>query len=377
MTPLVLTIIGFSFLVYIYGGYSWLVQKLTRGILPDSISPDTDWPDITVLITVHNEEKVIAERIANLLATDYPANKLQIVIASDGSTDATENIVQDISARDARVRLFVPQGRKGKTDTQNRAIKQIGSEVIVFSDAKSKFEPDTLRHLVTPFRMPDVGFTTGRLVFLSTNQTALAESQQKYWQQEMAIRNAESRLGILAVGTGAVMAIRRCYFEPMPAHIGEDCILPLMAVQAGARAIHVSQAQATDYLDDEPKRALRARIRMTVRNWQGTWAYPALLNPFRNPGYAFSLWSHKLIRWLSPCFLAVWLLGSIWLVLGSAYWPVGIPGIIFLFAALLALVKIPFPGQKAVQSFLLANLGFCIGVLLAISGKKITTYNNS
>ena len=361
-----------ALLIYIYGGYAALIGVLARGRKQQNFPEDGIWPMVTVLLTVHNEEAVVAARIQNLLDNDYPENRLKIVVASDGSTDATNDIVRGFEK--SGVRLFMPKSRLGKSDTQNQAIARIEDDVIVFTDAESRFQRNTIRRLVAPFMQSEIGFSSGRLEFLSHEDNALAQSQNRYWEQEMKIRDAESKLGILAVGTGAVMAVRRECIQPMPSHIGEDCVLPLMALSAGYKAVHVDSAQATDYLHSAPKDALRARIRMTLRNWQGTWLYPALLNPLRNPGIAFSLWSHKLLRWLSPLFLLIWIGSSVVSLTIPKFWVTGLPGAAFLALALASTVGIPFPGAQTIKSFLVANLGFALGVIYSIIGRNMISY---
>lgn len=373
MIAVVGTICGFAALAYIYGGYTWIMCKTAQFFPEETFDPFQEWPTVTVLVTVHNEEAVIKERIHNLLETNYPLERLEIVIASDGSTDNTNSIVQSLSEK--QVSLFLPKNRNGKTDTQNQAIKNITSEIIIFSDAKSLFNKDTLRQLVAPFSNRKVGYTTGKLEFRSLKDSMLADSQNRYWHQEMRLRAAESRLGLLAVGTGAIMAIRRNLFHAMPVHIGDDCILPLMAVRGSTLAVHAPNAWAADYIDDDITTALRSRIRMTQRNWQGTWAYPSLLNPFSHPGYAFSLWSHKLLRWLSPFFLTLWLASSVALLVTGSFLLLALPGSAFLVLAALTILPINTPGKQTVQSFLIANYGFAIGVINALLGKQIRAYN--
>ena len=174
--------------------------------------------------------------------------------------------------------------------------------VVIFTDAGSRFEPDFIRRIVAVFSDPSVGAADGHLLFTSDNDNQIAQSQGFYWRYELSLREAESRLGILAVASGACLAVRKQVFRRMDLSIGEDCIVPLDVVTQGLRVVHVPEAIAYDAMENDPEREFRTRVRMTLRNWQGTWSRPQLLNPYKYPGYAFALWSHKLFRWLSPFF---------------------------------------------------------------------------
>ena len=361
-------------------GY-YLVLKAAvaiRGINKNSNSnrmDKTNLPSITVLLTVFNEEKQVADRIKNILECVYPPDKLNVLVASDGSTDNTDKIVSSFHAKN--VELFRPKSRGGKTATQNQAVEQIKSSIIVFTDAATRFDKNFLIELVQPFSTPEVGGVDGHLQFLIKKEMNIARSQGLYWNQELKIRTLESNLGILAVASGACLAVRRSLFRPMPPTVGEDCVVPLDVVSQGFKMIHNENALAYDLLESDVKGELQTRIRMTLRNWQGTWAYPHLLNPFKYPGIAFSLWSHKILRWLSPIFLIGWLTSSLYLLFlkGNI---LGIPAMFFVALGILGLVSnyhgksVPLASQ--IYSLCFANLGFLLGVILAIFGKKIAQY---
>lgn len=372
---LVFATFAFSMLVYLYGGY-WFFLKLLKHwqkFGDDDSCGEEFYPKLTILITVFNEAKNIEGRIRNVLACEYPADKLEILLASDGSTDGTDAIVAGME--DARIRLFRPAERKGKTDTQNQAIATATGEIVVFTDAETKFDAIFLQEIARPFNDSHVGGVDGHLLFLTETADGVSRSQVFYWRQELQIRELESKLGILAVASGACMAIRRSLFRPMLATVGEDCLIPLNVVDQGYRMVHAEKAIAYDRMEHDPKKEFRTRVRMTLRNWQGTWSYPHLLNPFSHPGYAFSLWSHKVLRWLSPIFLLMWLVGSLILLIEEplVFW-VGLPAAGFLLLALLGALRVRLPGASMAYSFSLANAGFAAGVAKAIIGGKILSY---
>lgn len=374
-----LMLVSLLVLLYVYGGYYLLLKMavaIKGGKPPETKDPAPEsLPSITVLLTVFNEEERVAGRIRNILECTYPRDKLEILVASDGSTDHTDSIV--LSFNEANVRLFRPRSRGGKTATQNEAVEQIDSDLIVFTDAATRFDKDFFMELVRPFSEPEVGGVDGHLQFVINEEMTIAKSQGLYWSQELKIRALESRLGILAVASGACLAMRRALFRPMPPTVGEDCVIPLDVVSQGFRMVHAEKALAYDLFENSPEREFKTRIRMTLRNWQGTWAYPHLLNPFKNPGIAFSLWSHKMLRWLSPIFLLGWLLPGCWLFFAGRSL-LAAPAVVFAGLGLLGLLSAnigrPVPLASQVYSFCFANVGFFLGVLQAISGKKIAKY---
>lgn len=337
-----------------------------------------DLPPITVLLTVCNEERKVEHRIKNILDCDYPRDKLEILVASDGSTDRTEEIVAQLGQH-FPVNLFRSGGRLGKTETQNRAIPTAQGEIIVFTDADTTFAKNFLHEIGRPFSAADVGMVTAHLLF-SQGGNSVSKNQGYYWNYELQLRQLESDLGILAVGSGQAMAARKNLIRPMETFVGEDCLIPLDVVSQGHRVMHQKTAIALDQMEAQPEREFKTRVRMTLRNWLGTWHHSSLLNPVAHPGYAFSLMSHKILRWLSPFFLLVCSISLCLLLTENLYQ--------LLFACMVlfyALSALGWLGEKAGKNipgasqgfgFLLANAGFFVGVLKALSGSRIVTYRS-
>ncbi|MCA9060144.1 MAG: glycosyltransferase, partial [Planctomycetaceae bacterium] len=266
-----------TFLLYwIYDGYGRFLQlaALLSGRSPfiarsssESSHPVEMMPSLTALLTVHNEEATIEATLQNLLSCDYPTDRFQILVASDGSTDRTNELIRGYP--DPRGQLFESPGL-GKTGTQNLAIQSVESDLLLFVDAGVRFEPGFLREIAAQFRDPAVGAVDGRLLYPSDGGTAEVAGQGFYWRYELKLRELESRLGLLAVMTGACMSIRRDLFVEMDPSIGEDCIVPLDIVCQHRRVVHASAARAVDHFEEGAGVTLRRRIRMTLRNWQGT-----------------------------------------------------------------------------------------------------------
>ncbi len=374
--------LSLSGLVYVYQVYLWVLKMLTmfQGTQTSEHADlgEVALPTTTVLLTVCNEEQKIEQRVRNILECGYPEGKLEILVASDGSTDKTEEIVTRLGET-SPVRLFRSGGRLGKTETQNRAIAVIRSEIVVFTDADTVFHPDFLKEIAKPFSRMLTGMVSANLLFAKAGNS-VSEGQGFYWNYELKLRRHESSLGMLAVGSGQCMAARTALLKPMPAFVGEDCIVPLDIVLQGFQVIHQPSAIAFDQMESEPEREFRTRVRMTLRNWVGTWLRAELLNPFVHPGYAFSLWSHKLLRWLSPFMLIACAASLIILHINGRY------EVLFMtMVTTLLLSAAGWVGERLGRSipiashgygFLLANAGFLVGVLKAVSGAKIITYRS-
>lgn len=368
---------------YVYHGYRLFLELALFFMKKKDLAEETSGsavPSVTVLVTVHNEEKGIGEKIDNILEQGYPEQQLEILVASDGSTDATDSIVESRARNVSNVRLFRPANRKGKTDTQNQAIGHARGSIIIFTDCDTLFSKDFLVNLVHAFVRQDVGCATGRLFFLGEQENSISTSQGYYWNYETRLRELESELGVLAVASGACMAVRKELFRPMEAAYGEDCILPLDVVLQGYKVVHVPDAIAYDRMPSTVSGEFRARVRMTLRNWQGTWARAELLNPFHYPAYSWALWSHKILRWLSPYLLVALALSTAMLASRSPIFQAVYYGLWSLFfAGIIGYVvqrwKIQVPLVGAIYSFLLANAGFFFGTIQAALGRKITKYN--
>jgi cellulose synthase/poly-beta-1,6-N-acetylglucosamine synthase-like glycosyltransferase len=374
---MVVVLASLAVLAYIYGGYYLLLRLAARRAPPPVAAAAAPLPALTVLITVRNEQAEIRARVQNVLDCEYEGARLEVLIASDGSTDATDSLVLEFT--DPRVRLLRLEG-SGKSAAQNRALATARGEIIVFTDAATRFAPGFLREIAAPFDSREVGGVDGHLLFVADAAAPLAQAQSYYWRQELRLRELESALGMLAVASGACLAARASALKALPATVGEDCVVPLDIVRAGLRMVHASRALAYDRLESGSHGEFRARVRMTLRNWQGTWLYPDLLNPLRHPRLAWTLWSHKLLRWLSPFFVLTWLSASLALaVSGSALRAAAAPAGVFVIMVLILIAVPPARnarGWRIAWSFLVANAGFALGVVQALAGRRIVTYRH-
>ena len=374
-------------LYWIYDGYGRFLQAavLLKRAFPQrqtvSQSDEPLHPEMTVLLTVHNEETVVLKRVQNILECDYPEDRIRVLVASDGSTDRTNEIVRNID--DSRVTLFETPGL-GKTGTQNEALGRVNSEIVVFTDADIVFDTQFLNRLAVQFRNPQVGAVDGRLLYGTNSRDLTNAGQGRYWLYEMKVRRLESELGWLAVVAGACFAVRRELIRHMDPSIGEDCIVPLDVVQQGQLVVHDAEAKAFDEFEEGSGVTLRRRIRQTLRNWQGTWSRPRLLNPLLHPWYALALWSHKLLRWLSPVFLLTAIFSCGWLLVtvpGAISLAASTPYIGLLILAGLGCVSTwsgrRIPGTSFAFTFVLANTAFLVGIARATVGRRVHAYRNA
>ena len=371
-------VISSAIVLYAWIGYPLLVSMLALLLARKRtfLEPASD-PVVSIIIPVHNEQQTIAAKLQACLALIYSHEQLEIIVASDGSTDATEEIVHNFSARDSRIRWMESGGRVGKSGIQNLAASQARGQVLFFTDSNTTMTPGVLRTLIDDLSDSAVGLVTATVHF-GHPEGAVEKGQGFYWRYELFLRAAESDLGILATGSGQALLVRRELFQPLPACYGDDCIMPLDVRLQGFRVIQDPLAIVYDTMPHSIEGELRARIRMTARNWSGTLARAALLNPFRFPFTALGLVSHKLLRWLTPFLLAVVFLSNGLLALeGRA---------IVLWWLQVAFYLSAFVGWRLTRkqrpawvfgysfSFCLANVGFLLGMIHALRSHKIVAY---
>ena len=303
--------------VYAYAGYPLAVYGLSRVAGGEPSPPRTDrlrLPRVALLIAAHNEAAVIDERLRNALAIDYPAELLYIVVASDGSDDATVGIAR---AHEPRVRVLDFRQRRGKAGVLNAALESIDAEVVVFSDANTMMGSEALLRLVRWFADPSVGAVCGRLVLHEPHRGRNADGA--YWRYETFLKRCEGRLGGLLGANGAIYAMRRSLIAPLPrGTVVDDFVLPLLA-KIRARGLRgperrcriVYDADAIAYEETAPDVSgeFRRRARIGVGGFQALWILRSLLNPLHG-WTSFTFWSHKVLRWLCPFCMVLCLLSS-------------------------------------------------------------------
>jgi cellulose synthase/poly-beta-1,6-N-acetylglucosamine synthase-like glycosyltransferase len=256
-------------------------------------------PTVAIVIAAYNEEASIARRLENLLALDYPADKLEIVVTSDASTDRTEAIALEYPGVDV-----VTNPRGGKVAAQDRAVRQTESEIVAFSDANATWAPDALRQLVEPFADPNVAYVCGRLNIVDGDGR---NKEGVYWRYELGVRDAESRLSSITGGNGSIYALRRSDYLEVDPRYGHDLSLPYRMVQNGRRAVYEPAAQAFEKATPTNETEYRRKVRMFEHCWLIVLRGRMLRR--QPPGYVVELLSHRHLRYASGL-LHIVLLGT-------------------------------------------------------------------
>ncbi|HWH05484.1 MAG TPA: glycosyltransferase family 2 protein [Gaiellaceae bacterium] len=277
-----------------------LARVRTRRVRQEAIEPA-----VTVVIAAHDEESVIERRLENLLALDYPPERLEIVVASDASTDRTDELVAAIAAREPRVRLLrCPRG--GKVAAQDLAVRGSDAEIVAFSDANATWAPDALRLLVRNFADPEVAYVCGQLRIQRADGS---NKEGVYWRYELALREAESRLGSVTGGNGSIYAVRREDYVEVDPRMGHDLSLPYRMVQRGRRAVYEPAAHAFE----KPTPTNETEYRRKVRMFEHCWLITLRGSMLRGlpPGYLVAMISHRLLRYGSGVLHVVLLVTSL------------------------------------------------------------------
>ncbi len=302
--------LGMSVVAYAYVMYPillwFLARRLGHTAVPAEVT-DESLPRVSILIAAHDEEDVIEQRIVNALATDYPPEKLEIVIGSDGSTDGTAAIVRRYASRGVRL-LDYPQ-RRGKASVLNSSVPLLNGEVVLFSDANTEVDPLAARRMARWFADPAVGSVVGRLVLIDPETGRNADGL--YWKYETFLKTNEARLGSLLGANGAIYALRKELYVPIPADtIIDDFIVPLLArMRSGCEIVYDREAVAREETAPDVAAEFRRRVRIGAGGYQSLGILPGILDP-RRGWLAFSFVSHKLLRWLCPFFLIAMLIAS-------------------------------------------------------------------
>jgi cellulose synthase/poly-beta-1,6-N-acetylglucosamine synthase-like glycosyltransferase len=298
-----------AFLVYAYGGFVLLVGAvglwLRRRVRKLPITPG-----VTLIIAAYNEEKVIADRLENALAMDYPRDRLQIMVASDGSTDRTDDIVASYAPRGV---LLLSLPRKGKIRTLNAAVARATGKILVFTDANIMCRPDALRALVANFADPRVGGVAGHTTYtLDPASESSSYGERLYWRYDTWLKKLESQTGSIVSAHGGLYAVRRVLFRPIPdGAVTDDFAISTAVVAQGYRLVFEPDALATEVAVPEAKREFRRRVRLMTRGLRGVFLRRRLLNPRRYGFYSVVLASHKLARRLVPVWLAILAVASL------------------------------------------------------------------
>ena len=270
-----------------YAGAAALVARLR----PRPVRKGGDLPTVSLIVAAWNEEAVIERRLDNLLALDYPPDKLEIVVASDASTDRTHELVEAVAAREPRVRLLVC-ARGGKVAAQNRAVRETTGEILAFTDANALWATTALRRLVRNFADPEVAYVYGQLRLQEPDGT---NREGAYWRYEVWLRAQESTIGSTTGGFGSIYAVRRSDYVEVDPRFGHDLAFPYLMVQRGRRAVYEPEAVAFE----KPSRDIEDEYRRKVRMFEHCWLITLRGRMLRDLDsvYLAQVVSHRVLRY--------------------------------------------------------------------------------
>ncbi len=364
--------ISVAALLYVYVGYPLLVYFVSL-VRPLPVKKSDFEPKVTILITAYNEEKVIRDKLENTLLIDYPKDKLEILVASDGSTDKTDEIVKEFSSRG--VRLFRQEGRMGKTFTQNKAVERAAGEIILFSDATTDYERDVLRVMLPNFADETIGCVAGRLIYVDESKSGVGKGAKSYWNYETFLKKSESRACSLIGASGCLYAVRRSAYKEMYAEACSDFLICTVVFKQGLRSIYEPEAVCIEETNRHTAKEMQMRVRVISQTFTDLWRNREMLNPFRSGFYAVELLSHKVLRYAVPLFLILIFISSFLLAFKSAFFDVVLS--VEMGFYLMALVFWLFEksgksaGILAIPSyFVLANLASLIGFYKFLRGER-------
>ena len=366
------------FVVYAYVGFpvlTWLRALVWK--VPCKREEIT--PSVSVVICCHNEEQSIREKIENMLSVSYPADQIEFLFASDGSTDNTEQIITEFISDRVHL-LSLP--RNGKASALNACVAKASGEILVFTDANSIFDKEAVRKLVMPFADENVGGVAGNQVYQKSYSVGIAaEGEQSYWNFDRWMKTLQSCSGNVISATGAIYAIRRSLFHTVPDGVTDDFITSTRVIEQGYRLVFEPQAVCYEPVAGSSQAEFGRKTRVITRGLRGVLAMRTLLNPFKYGFYSVQLLSHKVLRRLVGIPMIVIAIATLMLWEHGLIYKIAVYGQLAVYGlALLGCLVIAF-GKKAPKPisvpyfFCMINIAALVAMLNIVRGKRITVWN--
>lgn len=359
---------------YIYAGYPVLIGLIGLFRRVRVESREDFLPLVSVLIAAYNEEKDIEWKVNETLAWDYPAERLQVLVASDASDDRTDDLVQGV--RDPRLTFVRMEKRGGKNLALNRLAQLARGEILFFTDANSHLEAPCLRRAIRHFADPRVGCVTGEMRYVrDESDPTFGGGERAYWGYESLVKVLESRVGSVLVCVGSVFALRRSLFAPLQPDLANDLELPLRAGKAGSWILYEPGAFSKEKIARRPEQEFSRRRRIAGQGMVGMWRLRKCLAGLR--GWQF--FSRKFLRWFTPVPLALLLVSSLWLVSNPFFAALFLLQAVFyglaLIGALLAAAGRGAPGLFSIPFyFVLATVAVMTGAVEACLGRRFSIW---
>ncbi len=358
-------------LLYVYLGYPALLVFFAP--LRRQRKPGLGYtPTISVLIAACNEEANIRQKLEQTLQLEYPPDKIEVLVLSDGSQDRTDEIVTQFP--DPRVRLVrIPQ-RRGKTNAQNEGVKQAKGEVLIFSDATTIYHPQALMYLAANYQDPVVGAVSGRYQYFDPEKNSpTGMGTIAFWNYENNIKVKQSRISTLTGCCGCIYSVRKSMYTELAPDVISDLVQPLRAIQKGGRVVFEDRALAYEQTTESTGEEFAMRVRVITRGMRGLLSVPELLKPWKYPWIAFQLFSHKILRWMVPLFLLLLLAGNTALA-GQPYFRILLVLQLCFYAVALLQVIVPMHRRWKLLGiplyFCTLNAAAFLGVIELLRGRK-------
>ncbi len=302
--------LGIGLIAHSYLVYPVLVQYFARFRKMNDMVYSTDCPSISIIIPAHNEEKVIGQKLESLLSSDFPLERIQVLIGADHCQDQTSNIVEKYAQQFPNLRLFEFPERQGKINVVNRLVLEATNEIIVMTDANVLFEANTLTQLVKHFKNPNIGLVDTRMEHFGLKENGISMAENGYISNEVQTKFAEGKIwGAMMGPFGGCFAFRKSCFEPIPSHfLVDDFYLNMLILRKGYQCINEQNARVFEDVSNESWIEFKRKIRISAGNFQNLSVFWPML--FRFDGISYAFFSHKFLRWILPFFMLFILIGS-------------------------------------------------------------------
>ncbi|SDW59807.1 glycosyltransferase family 2 protein [Marinobacter mobilis] len=368
-------------LIYIYIGYPILVRFLA-GYLQSPIKQDDSFePSVSILIAAFNEAKDIRATLENKLALDYPADKFEILVVSDESDDGTDDIVLELASNaSVAIKLHRQVPRQGKTAGLNQLVPMASGNIILFSDANSEWEPQALRRLVRNFADPQVGYVTGKMIYVNEDGSLVGDGCSAYMKYENWLREQETRVGSVVGVDGGIDAMRTSLYQTLRADQLPDFVQPLKVVEQGYRVVYEPEALLREHALADGTSEFSMRVRVSLRALWALKDMAHLMNPGKYGFFGFQLVSHKLLRYLAFIPLLLLTLSALFLAGKGGFFALSAIGLVMFYG-------LSWAGRMSDQSgrdmpvfysipyyFMLLNMASLKAALAFLRGEKKVTW---
>jgi biofilm PGA synthesis N-glycosyltransferase PgaC len=362
-------------IIYSYAGYPLVLMIAGLFRRHRSISDSGFQPSITLIISAHNEERIIRDKIDNSLKLDYPKSRLKILVASDGSVDSTNDIVKEYEGTNVVLKAF--DNREGKSSTLNKAVLGLEDDILIFSDANAFYRKDAVKRLIEAFRDPQVGCVVGRLIYLD-NDSYVGKGEGLYWRYESYLNQLESRLGSVLVGTGTIFAIRRELFRPVMRDVANDFQLPAEVASQGCEVVYEREAIAYERSTYFCKEEFSRKKRIIVRGLTG---YKHLRGHFGGRFRVFQFFSRKMLRWWIGPMLPLLYVSNLMLISDPSFFALFLlQNLFYVFAAVGAFLR-----RGSIQSrvflvpfyFTIVNMAALAAIVTYFFGRRVSSWEKA